>query len=244
LTQGVRGDVRLALVRSINLRERNEIREPETSVDLVQPEVQMQSTDLDDDLRVAIVGAGGYGRVALDVLIAGGAEGWVLGFYDDARSSLSSKVRGFPVLGDIGMLKSMLSVESVHVIVAITDNVARLRVSNSLRGLGGKFSTAVHPTAYLSEEASVGDGSVVAASAVVHPDAAVGSHCYLGPGSVVERDAVVGAGVWLAAGAVVGEGARVGARSLLGYNASVGRKAFVEADVRVSAAVHFEGEME
>lgn len=198
----------------------------------------MQRTGLDDDLRVAIVGAGGYGRVALDVLIASGSEGWILGFYDDAHSSLAARVRGFPVLGDIGMLKSMLSVEQVHVIVAITDNVIRLRVANSLRNLGGKFATAVHPKAYLSEEASVGDGSVVAAGAVVHPDAAVGSHCSLGPGSVVDRDAVVGAGAWLSAGAVVGAGARVGARSVLGYNASVGRKVSVESDVAVGASCH------
>lgn len=176
----------------------------------------------------------------MDVLIAGGSEEWILGFYDDSHGSLTAKVRGFPVLGDIGMLKSMLSVESVHVIVAVTDSPTRLRISNSLRSLGGKFATAVHPLAYLSETATVGDGSVVAAGAVVHPDSAVGSHCFLGAGSVVERDAVVGAGVWLSAGAVVGEGARVGARSVLGYNSSVGRKAAVEADVVVPAASHVE----
>lgn len=198
----------------------------------------MQRTDLDDDLRVAIVGAGGYGRVALDVLIASGSEGWILGFYDDAHASLASRVRGFPILGDVEMLKSMLSVEQVHVIVAITDNVARLRVANSIRNLGGKFATAVHPRAYISEEASVGDGSVVSAGVVVHPDAAVGSHCSLGPGSVVDRDAVVGAGVWMSAGAVVGAGARVGARSVLGSNASVGRKFAIDADSTVRASCH------
>jgi sugar O-acyltransferase (sialic acid O-acetyltransferase NeuD family) len=219
-------------------QERNAIREPETNVGMVQPQVEMQRTGLDDDLRVAIVGAGGYGRVALDVLISGGSEEWIMGFYDDAHATLSNNLRGFPILGDIGMLKSMLSVEPVHVVVAITDNAARLRVANALRALGGKFATAVHPMSYLSDEASVGDGCVVAAGVVVQPDAAVGSHCSLGAGSVVERDAVVGAGAWLSAGAVVGVGARVGARSVLGYNASVGRKAAVEADVSVGASKH------
>ena len=198
-----------------------------------QPEVEIQEIGLEEDLRVAIVGAGGYGRVALDVLIAGGAEGWVLGFYDDAHAALSGRVRGLPILGDVGMLKSMLSVEPVHVIVAITDNRARIRIANSLRGLGGRFITAVHPAAYLSEEATVGDGCVVAAGAVVHPDAVIGSHCALGPRSVVDRDAEVGAGVWISAGAIVGPGARIGARVVLGQNASVGRKAVVGKDVEV-----------
>jgi sugar O-acyltransferase (sialic acid O-acetyltransferase NeuD family) len=198
----------------------------------------MQRIDLDEEIRVAIVGAGGYGRVALDVLLASGLGDRVLGFYDDAHAALSGKVRGVPILGDVGMLKSMLSVEPVHVVVAITDNVARLRVANSLRSLGAQFLSAVHPAAYVSDVAVVGDGCVVAAGAVVHPDAAVGSHCFLGPGSVVDRDAQVGAGTWLSAGAVVGSGARLGARVILGHNSSVGRKAVLDGDVEVGALQH------
>ena len=120
-----------------------------------EPEVQVEPLSLDEDMRVAIVGAGGYGRVALDVLLASEMGDRVLGFYDDAHAALSARVRGYPVLGDVEMLKSMLSVEPVHVVVAITDNDARLRVANSLRGLGGQFFTAVHPLAYLSGVAVV-----------------------------------------------------------------------------------------
>lgn len=203
-----------------------------------EPEVEMQEIGLEEEIRVAIVGAGGYGRVALDVLLASGLGDRVLGFYDDAHAAISDKVRGYPVLGDVEMLKSMLSVEPVHVVVAITDNGARLRVANSLRGLGGQFFTAVHPLAYISDIATVGGGCVVAAGAVVHPDAAMGSHCFLGPGAVVDRDAEVGAGSWISAGAVVGSGANVGARVILGSNSSVGRKASVRADVEVSALRH------
>lgn len=215
--------------------EENAITEPETSAGIPEPQVQVQEIDLDEGIRLAIVGAGGYGRLALDVLIASGFESWVIGFYDDAHAVLPDRVRGFPVLGDVGMLKSMLSVEAVHVVVAITDNAVRLRLANSIRALGARFFTAVHPASYASAEAVVGDGSVLAAGAVVHPDAAVGSHCYVGPGAVVDRDAIVGAGAWVSAGAVVGPGARVGARAVLGQNASVGRKAVVKENAEVAA---------
>lgn len=198
----------------------------------------MQRLGLEEEVRVAIVGAGGYGRVALDVLLASGFGDRVLGFYDDAHAALSGEVRGVPILGDVGMLKSMLSVEPVHVVVAITDNGARLRVANSLRGLGARFLSAVHPVAYVSEAAVVGDGSVVAAGATVHPDAEVGSHCYLGPRSVVDRDAEVGAGTWISAGAIVGPGARLGARVVLGQNSSIDRKALVDGDAEIEALRH------
>jgi sugar O-acyltransferase (sialic acid O-acetyltransferase NeuD family) len=206
-----------------------------------QPQVQVQEIDLDEGIRLAIVGAGGYGRLALDVLIASGFERWVIGFYDDAHAVLPDKVRGFPVLGDVGILKSMLSVEAVHVVVAITDNAVRLRLANSIRTLGANFFTAGHPAAYVSAEAVIGDGTVLAAGAVVHPDAAVGSHCYVGPGAVVDRDAVIGAGAWISAGAIVGPGAQVGARSVLGQNASVGRKAVLAEDAEVAALSSVEG---
>jgi sugar O-acyltransferase (sialic acid O-acetyltransferase NeuD family) len=198
----------------------------------------MQRLDLEEEMRVAIVGAGGYGRVVLDVLLASGFGDRVLGFYDDAHAALSGEVRGVPILGDVGMLKSMLSVEPVHVVVAITENEARLQVANSLRSLGARFLTPVHPEAYVSEAAVIGDGSVVAAGAIVHPDAGVGSHCFLGPRAVVERDAEVGAGTWISAGAIVGPGARIGARVVLGQNASVERKAVVEGNVQIEALRH------
>jgi sugar O-acyltransferase (sialic acid O-acetyltransferase NeuD family) len=215
--------------------EENAITEPETTTGIAQPQVEVQESGIDEGIRLAIVGAGGYGRLALDVLIASGFESWVIGFYDDAHAVLPDKVRGFPILGDVGVLKSMLSVEAVHVVVAITDNVVRLRIAKSIRALGAQFFTAVHPMSFASAEAVVGDGSVLAAGAVVHPDAAVGSHCYVGPGAVVDRDAVVGAGAWISAGAVVGPGARVGARAVLGQNASVGRRATVKENARVAA---------
>ena len=173
--------------------------------------------------------------MALDVLMASGFGDRVLGFYDDAHAALSGEVRGVPILGDVGMLKSMLSVEPVHVVVAITDNGARLQIANSLRGLGARFLTTLHPEAYVSEAAVVGDWSVVAAGAIVHPDASVGSHCFLGPRSVVDRDAEVGAGTWISAGAIVGPGAQVGARVVLGQNSSVDRKAMVGGDLEIGA---------
>lgn len=180
-----------------------------------------------------MVGAGGFGRVALDVLLSGGFGDRLLGFYDDAHAVLPGRIRGYPILGDVEMLKSMLSVEPVHVVVAVTDNGARLGIANVLRRLGGEFFTPAHPLAHVSDAASVGDGCVVAAGAVVHPDAAVGSHSFIGPGAVVDRDAEVGAGVWVSSGAVVGPGARVGARAVLGSNASIGRKTEVEAGAEV-----------
>ncbi|WP_047866310.1 PglD-related sugar-binding protein [Rubrobacter aplysinae] len=202
---------------------------------MTQPEVQVQEEEVGAGFRIAVVGAGGCGRMVLDVLLACGYESWIMGFYDDAHADLPGEVRGFPVLGDTWMLKSLLSVESVFVVVAITDNAARLRVANSIRALGGQFMSATHPAAYVSPEATVGDGSVICAGAALHPDAGLGSHCMVGSGAVLDRDATVGAGAWVSAGCVIGAGAAVGARTQLGYNSVIGRKTNVPDGTEIEA---------
>ncbi|TCJ17275.1 acetyltransferase [Rubrobacter taiwanensis] len=204
----------------------------------------MQEIEREAGVRIVIVGAGGYGRVVLDILTACGYRELVVGFYDDAHAVLPEEIKGVPVLGDVGMLKSMLSVEELYVVVAITENRARMRVANSLRGAGARFVSAVHPAAHVSLEAAVGDGAVICAGAVVHTDAALGSHCHVGPGAVVERDSVVGAGAWVSGGAVVGVRSHVGARVHLGANSTVGRKAEVRDDLRVPPLTNIVGEGE
>lgn len=172
-------------------------------------------------------------------MVSIGYRGWIIGFYDDAHAALPREIKGIPVVGDIAMLKSLLSVEAIHVVVAIADNGSRLKVANSLRAAGAQFITPIHPKAYVSPDASLGDGSVVTAGAVVHPDVAVGSHCYLGSQSVIERDAVVGAGAWISSGAVVGSEARIGARVFMGANSSVPRKVSVGEDIEIAALTAF-----
>lgn len=204
----------------------------------------MQEITYEAGVRIAIVGAGGYGRVVLDTLTACGYRDWVVGFYDDAHAVLGKEIKGVPLLGDIAMLKSLLSVEDVYSIVAITNNRDRMRVANSVRGVGGKFITIAHPTAYVSPDSQIGDGTVICAGVTVHTDAHLGSHCYLGPRSVVDRDAMVGAGVWVSTGAVVGPRAGVGARVHLGANSTVGRKANVQDDLRIPPLTDVVGEGE
>src|ERR671916_276115 len=146
-----------------NRGEEAEIREPETTTRTPEPEVEVQRIAIDNEMRVVIVGAGCFGRVALDVLLSGGYGDRTLGFYDDAHAVLPGRIRGYPVLGDVEMLKSMLSVDPAHVVVAITHNEARLRIANTLRRLGG----GVGARAVLGANASIGRKAEVGAEAEV-----------------------------------------------------------------------------
>src|SRR5688500_13405534 len=97
---------------------------------------------------VVIVGAGGHGRVVLDILRAMGQE--VAGFLDDERKYL---VNDALVLGRCDQLSSPALLERYDVLVAIGDNAQRRRFAEQVRRNGGRLARAIHPGCIISTTA-------------------------------------------------------------------------------------------
>lgn len=53
------------------------------------------------------------------------------------------------------------------------------------------FTKAIHPSAYIAEGVSIGDGSVVMANSVISVDASLGKHVIINTGATVEHDCKV-----------------------------------------------------
>ena len=75
-------------------------------------------------MDVLILGAGGHGKVVLDILRAAG-EHKPVGFLDADRSLAGTSVGGLPVLGPPNLLPKLRSRRSKGAIVAIGDNRTR-----------------------------------------------------------------------------------------------------------------------
>jgi sugar O-acyltransferase (sialic acid O-acetyltransferase NeuD family) len=96
---------------------------------------------------------------------------------------------------------------------AIGDNAARKKEVLAAGAL--PWVTIVHPLAYVSKSASIGEGTIVMAGAVVQAGARVGRHCIVNTGASVDHDCVVedyahlAPGAHLCGNAHVGEGALV-----------------------------------
>lgn len=181
--------------------------------------------------RLAIVGAGGHGKVVADT-----AErcGWqLIEFFDDGwpRCGMNGV---WPVIGDISMLINTLE-EFDGVVVAIGDNRVRRSKLEELANAGARLVSLVHPSATISRHASVGIGSVVFAGAVVNPGACIGRGVILNTGCSIDHDCIVEDGVHISPGARLAGTVRVGSMSWIGIGACVRQSIHIGSDVTVGA---------
>ena len=112
------------------------------------------------------------------------------------------------------------SAETVdEVIVTIGDNGMRKRVAEKLRC---KFAKGiVHPKAVFSHTASIGEGSVVMAGAVVNAGTVIGNHSVINTCASVDHECQIGDYVHIAPGAHLCGLIQVGEGTLIGAGASV-----------------------
>ena len=168
-------------------------------------------------MRVAIVGAGGHGKVVGDVLLAIGHE--LAGFLDDHRSSEWLLDR--PVVAALDALPTFDCA-----IIAIGDNAVRKAKFEALDGVGVPFVTLVHPSAVVSPRARIGRGTLVAPGAIVMVDATIGDNVIVNTGASIDHDGEIESHVHLAPGTVLGGTVTVeqGAFLGIGVRAIPGRR--------------------
>ena len=115
----------------------------------------------------------------------------------------------------------------------------RLKFHERLIGEGLRPVSVIHPTAWIAENAMIGEGCQMMAGAIVGPEARIGKQCIINTKASVDHENVLEDGVevapgatlcglvyaetnaWICAGAVVLPRIRIGADSIVGAGAVV-----------------------
>jgi len=198
---------------------------------------------------ILIIGAGGHGRVVLDILLqAGGTQ--IAGFADNNPDIQGRRIDGFRVLGTIEQVFGQPPAFGADgVVVAIGDNGIRRGIARRLQQSGIPCVNAVHPSATVSLSATLGRNVVVAAGAVICANCQIGDSTILNTGCIVDHQTMIGEGshvcpgvrvagrVKIEPGVFIGTGATLVPRVTIGFEASVGAGAVVTADVQPMATV-------
>lgn len=171
---------------------------------------------------IVIVGAGGHGRGVFEILAASararGAANPVRGFLDDAPGARAS-VAGLPILGGIDQAASLR--EQNRFLIGIGDPRARAKVAGVLDEIGVEYASAVHPSAVLYGDVSVGAGTVVAAGVVVAAATRLGPHTLLNLNATVGHDCEFGRFATVGPGANLGGNVRMEEGAFVGLNGTV-----------------------
>lgn len=168
-------------------------------------------------MKLFIVGNGGHARVIAEAAKLLGHEfSFVIqdGFESDpntiAESAFFSQLD--QAAEDWGLILGVGSVGAAGL---------RQSVANRYAELAEKFSTIIHPSAYVAPSAVLNRGVFVAMGAKVGTSARLDSHVIVNSGAIVDHDCHLGEGVHLAPGATLSGGVRIGPWSHIGTGATV-----------------------
>jgi sugar O-acyltransferase (sialic acid O-acetyltransferase NeuD family) len=181
--------------------------------------------------RLALLGASGHGKVVAEAAIN---SGWhSITFFDDAWPALQQNGR-WSVAGNTAALLEQLA-KFDGVIVSIGNCRIRWQKHQELASAGAPLTTITHPSATVSQYASVGNGSAVLAGACINIDAVIGQAGIINTGATVDHDCQLADAVHICPGAHLSGNVYVGHQSWIGVGATIKQRINIGADVMVGA---------
>lgn len=166
-----------------------------------------------------LFGGNGHCKVVVD-LVRKASFTTVEAIFDDAPKL--DVIAGIPILKS----ESLDFFNQKELIITIGNNQVRKRIASQIVA---RYVTAIHPSAILASDFSIGEGTVVMAGAVINPSAYIGKHCIINTCAVVEHDCVLGDFVHvspnasLAGNVTLGEGTHVGIGACIIQGVKVGK---------------------
>lgn len=153
--------------------------------------------------RLLIVGAGGHGQVVREIAVEAGYQ---VDFLDDKP--------GDHVVGGLDELDGFAD-QYDCVLVGIGNNATRQKITERIECLNVKLATLIHPTAYISPSATIGEGTVIEPKAIVNTNSIIGKGCIISVGAIVDHDVNIGDFSHVNAGAICKGGSKINAGTKL-----------------------------
>lgn len=194
-------------------------------------------------MKIAIFGAGGFGREVLSLIKNINSINQtfdVLGFIDDGIES-GTQIHDLPVLGGVNDLERL---QITKVVLAIGNPQIRKSIVEQLNSKIS-FPNIIHPTAIFQDidRIKLGQGCIICAGNIFTTDVEIGDFCIINLSCTVGHDAKLGdftsimPGVNISGGAklnscvYVGTGAKLIKATHIGQGAVIGAGAVVDIDV-------------
>lgn len=163
-----------------------------------------------------LIGAGGHARACIDVIEQQG-QYQIVGLVG-LQEELHSQHLGYEVIASDAALAQLAKSTPYALITTgqIQTAKLRMRLYQQATQCGFQMPVIVAPTAYVSQHAILGAGSVVMHGAIVNAGAKVGNNCIINSRALIEHDTTVEDHCHISTGAILNGGVCVGGGSFIG----------------------------
>ena len=179
--------------------------------------------------KIAILGASGHGRVVAEI-----AEltGWnKIIFFDDNVDGGQNVIK-WPIFGNLEKLcSSQDSFDGIH--IAIGNNQVRKKLFNTLPYK--KIVSLIHPSALISNSASIGRGTSIMANAVVNAEATIGDGVIINTAATIDHSCNIEDFAHISPGSNLAGGVNIGVFSWVGIGSSITQNCSVGNNVTIGA---------
>lgn len=174
--------------------------------------------------KLLLVGAGGFGRIAMEHAI----KTFDCVFVDDSYPE-TKEVCSIPIVGKISDLPALFDTYK-KLIVVIGNTKLREQIYQQAQKIGYDFPNIIATSAYISPFATIGKGCVILNNVVIQNQAQIGNGVLLNPGVEVHHNCSVGDNSLIYSNSVVRTYAKIGQRVLIGSTVSISVGAVVKDD--------------
>ena len=183
--------------------------------------------------NLILIGGGGHCKSVIDVAESAGYT--ILGILDRPEE-VGKKVLAYEVIGvDDDIPQYVDKAEFVITVGFIKDSSLRIKLYNKVIQAGGKLATLIASTAYVSQYAKIGQGTVVMHQAFVNAGAEIGENVIINTFANVEHDAYVGNQCHISTGVMVNGDCKVSDNCFIGSQSVLSNAISICPDVVVGA---------
>lgn len=186
--------------------------------------------------NIVIVGGGGHAKTVIDAIIC--SRRFAICGIVDLKLRKGECVLGIKVIGGDEKLKEVFrdGVRDAFLGIGSIGNCdLRKKIYENLKKIGFRLPIIIHPSAVVARDVKLGEGTFVAAGAVINSGTQIGRNVIINTLSSVDHDCLIGdfvhvaPGVTLSGGVEIGREAHVGTGACVTQYLKIGKKAFIKA---------------
>ena len=163
-------------------------------------------------MNIIIIGAGGHSKVIIDIIRELGNYN-IVGIYDDNKTGYFS---GIKIIGKIAEIDNK---KNECFIIGIGNDKIRKKIAEEYHQL--KWATLIHPKTIIAKTATIKEGVVVCAGAIIQTEVDIGKHCIINTNCSIDHESTIGDYCSICPSSTICGQVKVGESSFIGANSTI-----------------------